>query len=114
MLGLSILNLLPNGGHIVEGSIKLEGNELVGLRDKAMQKIRGNEIAMIFQDSQSSLNPTKTIGTQVAEPVRLHRGASSARRASARSRCSSWSACRSRSSASTTIPTSSPAACASA
>jgi ABC-type dipeptide/oligopeptide/nickel transport system ATPase component len=76
MLGLSILNLLPNGGHIVEGSIKLEGNELVGLRDKAMQKIRGNEVAMIFQDSQSSLNPTKTIGTQVAEPVRLHRGAS--------------------------------------
>jgi oligopeptide/dipeptide ABC transporter ATP-binding protein len=83
MLGLSILNLLPNGGHIVEGSIKLEGNELVGLRDKAMQKIRGNEIAMIFQDSQSSLNPTKTIGTQVAEPVRLHRGAS---RAEARDR----------------------------
>jgi oligopeptide/dipeptide ABC transporter ATP-binding protein len=78
MLGLSILNLLPNGGHIVEGSIKLEGNELVGLRDKAMQKIRGNEVAMIFQDSQSSLNPTKTIGTQVAEPVRLHRGASKA------------------------------------
>jgi peptide/nickel transport system ATP-binding protein len=76
MLGLSILNLLPNGGHIVEGSVKLEGNELVGLREKAMQKIRGNEIAMIFQDSQSSLNPTKTIGTQVAEPVRLHRGAS--------------------------------------
>ena len=76
MLGLSILGLLPNGGHIVEGSIKLDGRELVGLADAELRKLRGNEVAMIFQDSQSSLNPTKTIGEQVAEPVRLHRGAS--------------------------------------
>jgi peptide/nickel transport system ATP-binding protein len=76
MLGLSILQLLPNGGHIVGGSIKAEGRELVGLSDSEMRKIRGNQVAMIFQDSQSSLNPTKTIGEQVAEPVRLHRGAS--------------------------------------
>ena len=75
MLGLSILGLLPNGGHIVEGSIKLGGRELVGLRDAELRKLRGNEVAMIFQDSLSSLNPTKTIGEQVAEPVRLHRGA---------------------------------------
>jgi peptide/nickel transport system ATP-binding protein len=76
MMGLSILGLLPNGGHIVEGSIKLQGRELVGLRDTELRRIRGNEIAMIFQDSQSSLNPTQSVGTQVAEPVRLHRGAS--------------------------------------
>jgi peptide/nickel transport system ATP-binding protein len=76
MLGLSILGLLPNGGHVVEGSIKLRGAELVGLSEAAMRRIRGNDVAMIFQDSQSSLNPTKTIGAQVAEPVRLHRGAS--------------------------------------
>ena len=76
MLALSVLGLLPNGGHIVGGSIKVEGRELVGLRDSALRKIRGNKVAMIFQDSQSSLNPTKTIGEQVAEPVRLHRGAS--------------------------------------
>ena len=76
MLGLSILGLLPNGGHIVEGSIKLGERELVGLPAAEMRKIRGNEVAMIFQDSLSSLNPTKTIGEQVAEPVRLHRGAS--------------------------------------
>jgi len=76
MLGLSILGLLPNGGHVVEGSIRVGGQELVGLRESGMRRLRGNEVAMIFQDSQSSLNPTKTIGVQVAEPVRLHRGAS--------------------------------------
>jgi peptide/nickel transport system ATP-binding protein len=73
MLGLSILGLLPNGGAIVEGSIRLGERELVGLSESDLQKLRGNEVAMIFQDSQSSLNPTKPIGVQVAEPVRLHR-----------------------------------------
>ena len=76
MLGLSILGLLPPGGHIVGGSIKVEGRELVGLPDAELRKLRGNEVAMIFQDSQSSLNPTKSVGVQVAEPVRLHRGVS--------------------------------------
>jgi peptide/nickel transport system ATP-binding protein len=76
MLGLSIMGLLPKAGKITEGSVRLSGHELVGLPDRALRKIRGNEVAMIFQDSQSSLNPTKTIGQQVAEPVRLHRGAS--------------------------------------
>jgi peptide/nickel transport system ATP-binding protein len=73
MLGLSVLGLLPNGGHITGGSIKLEGQELVGLPEKELRKLRGDRVAMIFQDSLSSLNPTKTIGQQVAEPVRLHR-----------------------------------------
>jgi oligopeptide/dipeptide ABC transporter ATP-binding protein len=76
MLGLSILGLLPHGGKIIDGSVRLEGRELVGLTDAQLQKLRGNEVAMIFQDSQSALNPTKKIGVQVAEPVRLHRGAS--------------------------------------
>jgi peptide/nickel transport system ATP-binding protein len=76
MTGLSIMNLLPNGGHIVGGSVKLEGRELVGMPDQDIRQIRGNEIAMIFQDPLTSLDPTKTIGYQVAEPVRLHRGAS--------------------------------------
>jgi peptide/nickel transport system ATP-binding protein len=76
MTGLSIMGLLPSGGKIVGGSIKLEGRELVGMSAPDLRKIRGNDIAMIFQDSQSSLNPTRTIGDQVAEPVELHRGAS--------------------------------------
>ena len=76
MTGLSIMGLLPPGGSIVGGSIKLDGRELVGLRQEELRQVRGNEIAMIFQDPLTSLDPTKTIGYQVAEPVRLHRGVS--------------------------------------
>ncbi|HUZ37152.1 MAG TPA: ABC transporter ATP-binding protein [Streptosporangiaceae bacterium] len=75
MTGLSIMGLLPPGGSITGGSIQLEGRELVGLPDAELRTIRGNDIAMIFQDPLTSLDPTKTIGYQVAEPVRLHRGA---------------------------------------
>jgi peptide/nickel transport system ATP-binding protein len=78
MTGLSIMGLLPPGGSIVGGSIKLEGRELVGLKQEDLRKVRGNEIAMIFQDPLTSLDPTKTVGYQVAEPVRLHRGATKA------------------------------------
>ncbi len=78
MTGLSIMGLLPPGGSIVGGSIKLEGRELVGLKSEELRQVRGNEIAMIFQDPLTSLDPTKTIGYQVAEPVRLHRQASKA------------------------------------
>jgi len=78
MTGLSIMGLLPPGGAIVGGSIKLDGRELVGLGDAELRAIRGNDIAMIFQDPLTSLDPTKTIGYQVAEPVRLHKGASKA------------------------------------
>jgi peptide/nickel transport system ATP-binding protein len=76
MTGLSVMGLLPPGGSIVGGSIKLNGRELVGLTREELRKIRGNEVAMVFQDPLTSLDPTKTIGYQVAEPVRLHRGAS--------------------------------------
>jgi peptide/nickel transport system ATP-binding protein len=76
MTGLSIMGLLPPGGSIVGGSIKLNDRELVGLKDEEMRRLRGNEVAMIFQDPLTSLDPTKTIGYQVGEPVRLHRGAS--------------------------------------
>jgi peptide/nickel transport system ATP-binding protein len=76
MLGLSIMGLLPNGGDVIGGSIRLGERELVGLPGREMRKLRGDAVSMIFQDSQSSLNPTKSIGVQVAEPVVLHRGAS--------------------------------------
>jgi oligopeptide/dipeptide ABC transporter ATP-binding protein len=78
MTGLSIMGLLPPGGSIVNGSVKLDGRELVGLKDEELRRLRGNEIAMIFQDPLTSLDPTKSLGYQVSEPVRLHRGASKA------------------------------------
>jgi peptide/nickel transport system ATP-binding protein len=76
MTGLSIMGLLPPGGAIVGGSVKLDGRELVGLKDEELRRVRGNEVSMIFQDPLTSLDPTKTVGYQVAEPVRLHRKAS--------------------------------------
>jgi len=59
MTGLSIMGLLPPGGSIVGGSIKLEGRELVGLKQEQLRQVRGNEIAMIFQEPLSSLEKRK-------------------------------------------------------
>ncbi|MGB6163674.1 MAG: ABC transporter ATP-binding protein [Pseudonocardiaceae bacterium] len=76
MTGMSVVRLLPPGGHIVGGSVTLAGQELTALDDEAMRRVRGNEIGVVFQDPMTSLNPTMTIGNQIAESVRLHRGAS--------------------------------------
>ncbi|MGO8957217.1 MAG: dipeptide ABC transporter ATP-binding protein [Streptosporangiaceae bacterium] len=73
MTALSIMNLLPTGGHIAAGSIRLNDQEISGFSDEQMRKIRGNEIGMIFQDPLTSLNPTMTVGKQIAEAVTLHR-----------------------------------------
>jgi len=75
MTALSIMNLLPTGGSIVSGSIKLNSLDISALADDDMRRIRGNEIGMIFQDPLTSLNPTMTVGDQIAEAVKLHRGA---------------------------------------
>ena len=69
---MSILQLLGSNARISGGSIKLDGKELVGLPEKEMCKIRGNDIAMIFQDPMTALNPTLTIGNQLMEPIMLH------------------------------------------
>jgi peptide/nickel transport system ATP-binding protein len=73
MTALSIINLLPTGGHIAAGSIALDGQEISSLSEENMRHIRGNEIGMIFQDPLTSLNPTMTVGRQISEVVRLHR-----------------------------------------
>jgi len=71
---LSILRLLPENGRIAGGSVKFQGNDLLALSEKDMCDIRGNKIAMIFQDPLSSLNPTMSIGDQMIEPFTVHRG----------------------------------------
>jgi peptide/nickel transport system ATP-binding protein len=71
ILGLSILRLLSENTK-VEGKILYRGEDLLKLSEDEMRKIRGKEIAMIFQNPLSSMNPVLTIGTQVAEPVELH------------------------------------------
>jgi oligopeptide/dipeptide ABC transporter ATP-binding protein len=75
-LALSILRVLPPAARIVGGRMIFEGDDLLRKSDKEMQKIRGRRIAMILQDPMASLNPLFTIGNQVAEPIRVHEGAS--------------------------------------
>ncbi|MDE2924509.1 MAG: ABC transporter ATP-binding protein [Acidobacteriota bacterium] len=71
---LSILRLIPDPGRIEKGRILFEGRDLLALDEAGIRAVRGNRIAMIFQEPMSSLNPVLTIGRQVAEPLRLHRG----------------------------------------
>lgn len=70
---MSLMGLLPATAK-VSGSIKLDGQELVGLPEKQMCQIRGNRIGMIFQEPMTALNPVHTIARQVGEPLMLHRG----------------------------------------
>ena len=68
----SIMQILEKSGKIVGGSIKFNGQELVGIGEKGMKSIRGNKISIIFQDPMTSLNPTYTIGHQLMEAIMLH------------------------------------------
>ena len=68
----SIMQILANTGKIVSGSIKLNGQELVGAGEKVMKTVRGNKVSIIFQDPMTSLNPTYTIGRQLIEAITLH------------------------------------------
>ena len=70
----SIMQILASTGKIVGGSIKLDGQELVGASEKVMRKVRGNKVSIIFQDPMTSLNPTHTIGHQIMESILLHTG----------------------------------------
>lgn len=69
----SILGILPNPpAKLLNGSIRLDGQELVGMSEKEMLNIRGNKIAMIFQDPMTALNPIMTVGEQIVEGLLLH------------------------------------------
>ncbi|MFN0141185.1 MAG: ABC transporter ATP-binding protein [Pyrinomonadaceae bacterium] len=70
---LSIMRLISSPGKIVDGSIKFKGEELTTASNERLREIRGDDIAMIFQDPMTSLNPVYTVGEQIAEALRLHR-----------------------------------------
>jgi len=74
-MGFALMNMLPPPGRIVEGSIRIDGQEIVGMGESELRKkIRWQEIAMIFQGAMNVLNPVYTVGYQVAEPLIFHRG----------------------------------------
>ena len=68
----SIMQILASTGKIVSGSVKIDGQELVGAGERVMRTVRGNRISIIFQDPMTSLNPTYTIGHQLMEAILLH------------------------------------------
>ena len=79
---LSIMRLLPPGlGRHVGGSVRCGGTDLIGLSEAAMRRIRGDRIAMVFQEPMTSLNPVLTVGDQIAEAVVIHQ---------AKSRAAAW------------------------
>jgi len=73
MTALAVMGLLPDGAR-TSGSIRFQGRELLGLDDDAMCELRGNRIGMVFQEPMTALNPLHTVGRQIAEPLRQHRG----------------------------------------
>ncbi|MDD7945893.1 ABC transporter ATP-binding protein [Microbacterium sp. NE2HP2] len=80
MTSLAIMGLLPKGGSAT-GSVTFDGRDLLTLPGREMRQVRGDRIAMIFQDPLSSLNPYYTVGTQIAEAYRSHRSGVSRREA---------------------------------
>ena len=72
LTALSIMRLLSNSLRVRGGSIRLAGRELTDISERAMRSVRGAEIAMIFQEPMTSLNPVMTIGAQLAEAIRIH------------------------------------------
>ncbi|HEY0867308.1 MAG TPA: ABC transporter ATP-binding protein [Fimbriimonas sp.] len=74
MTGFAIMGMLIPPGKVTAGSIQLEGRELVGLRERDMRKVRGEQIALVMQDPFTSLNPMMKVGDQIAEALRLHQG----------------------------------------
>lgn len=70
---LSVLNLVPNPpGKIKSGTITLDGKDVLSMSDKELEEMRGNDVAMIFQDPMTALNPVMTVGDQIAESIELH------------------------------------------
>ncbi len=79
---LAVMGLVAPPGRVVAGSVRLEGRELVGLDETALAAVRGDRLAMVFQEPMTSLNPVFTVGEQIAEVYRIHRrmAAAAARR----------------------------------
>ncbi len=110
------MRLIPSPpGKIVAGEIFFNGDDILRMTDEQVRAIRGNDIAMIFQDPMTSLNPVLTINRQISEALQLHMGMNKEPGARAHDRIAArWSAFPTPRSGSINIRTSSPAGCASA
>ncbi|GEB44509.1 hypothetical protein MTE01_04540 [Microbacterium testaceum] len=75
LTALAILGLLPDGAH-ASGSILWDGREILGLPDRELARLRGDDIGMVFQEPRTALNPIRAVGRQIGESVRIHEGVS--------------------------------------
>ena len=73
---LSVMGLLSRGGKVTEGKVLFEDRDLLAMTEKELDKIRGDQMTMIFQDPLTSLNPVFTVGNQIMESLQIHRGLS--------------------------------------
>ncbi len=73
LTALAILGLLPDGAE-ASGSVRWNGRELIGMPDRELAALRGDEIGIVFQEPRTALNPIRTIGRQIAESIRIHEG----------------------------------------
>jgi len=73
LTALALLGLLPDGA-TASGSIRWNGRELIGLADRELAQLRGDEIGIVFQEPRTALNPIRTVGRQIAESIRIHEG----------------------------------------
>ena len=75
LTALAVLGLAPEAA-TVSGSVRLRGRELIGRSDRELSRIRGDDVAMVFQEPRSALHPLVRVGRQIGEPLRIHRGLS--------------------------------------
>ncbi|MEN2737986.1 ABC transporter ATP-binding protein [Microbacterium sp. X-17] len=75
LTALAVLGLLPDGA-VARGSIRWDGQELLGMPERELARLRGREVSVVFQDPRTALNPVRTVGRQIAESLRIHRGLS--------------------------------------
>ncbi|MCT1397263.1 ABC transporter ATP-binding protein [Microbacterium sp. p3-SID338] len=73
LTALAVLGLLPEGA-TVHGSIRWDGTELIGMPDRELARLRGDDIGIVFQEPRTALNPIRTVGRQIAESIRIHEG----------------------------------------
>jgi peptide/nickel transport system ATP-binding protein len=73
LTALAVLGLLPDGA-TAHGSIRWDDTELIGMRDRDLARLRGDDIGIVFQEPRTALNPIRTVGRQIAESIRIHEG----------------------------------------
>ena len=110
----ALMRLLPPRRTRIEGSVSVDGQDVLAMHSRALRDLRGGLVAMVFQEPMTALDPVYTVGQQIGETVRRHTGCDRRAARAVPSNCSSWCGSRRPSGGWTPIRMNCPAACASA